>query len=455
MRNIKEFFVGLLILFVPVGIFGQTDWVRYQPSPFPDRIMLTIPDNPSSSRAVTWRTSYDIKKSVGQIIEASDQPGFDSLALSVKGTNSEWEHGSFNAMGHKVVFTNLKPNTLYNYRVGDSSGYWSEWFQFKTASDKQDSFSFLYFGDVQNGIKDYASRIIRQAFMHQPDAAFMLFAGDLVNRSYEYFWAEFFYAGSFIFGTIPTLATPGNHEYYPNPDTTLAREFSKHWDQIFINPANGPKDNLNKSYYIDYQGARLISIDTYFLSSITVDEEDYMNWLESILNSNTNKWTIVFFHHPVYSCSYGRDNVKVRTLLKPIFKKYGVDLVLQGHDHSYCRGQNLSNLGDDCKNPPMYVVSVAGSKMYGLSMRKWADRVGSSLQLYQVINIKGDSITFNSYTTSGKIYDSFKIIKQKKKKNKVVEDLVYYNYEEQVNIPFRYMYKYAADSIKKYKEIYE
>ena len=55
---------------------------------------------------------------------------------------------------HTVNFTNLKPDTKYLYRVGDGAN-WSEWFEFETASNKAEPFSFVYVGDAQNDIKEH------------------------------------------------------------------------------------------------------------------------------------------------------------------------------------------------------------------------------------------------------------------------------------------------------------
>ena len=59
-------------------------------------------------------------------------------------------------------------------------------------------------------------------------------------------------------------------------------------------------------------------------------------WLEGLLAENPNKWTVVTFHHPMYSPT-GRDNKELRELWRPVFDRYGVDLVLTGHDHAYGR----------------------------------------------------------------------------------------------------------------------
>ena len=45
------------------------------------------------------------------------------------------------------------------YRVGDGVN-WSEWFHFRTASDRPEPFSFIYFGDAQTDLKSLWSRVI-------------------------------------------------------------------------------------------------------------------------------------------------------------------------------------------------------------------------------------------------------------------------------------------------------
>ncbi|MCK7531056.1 MAG: metallophosphoesterase [Marinilabiliales bacterium] len=59
---------------------------------------------------------------------------------------------------------------------------------------------------------------------------------------------------------------------------------------------------------------------------------------KELLKSNPCKWTIMTFHHPIFSTSARRDNKVIRELFKPLIDKYGVDMVLTGHDHTYARG---------------------------------------------------------------------------------------------------------------------
>lgn len=422
----------------------QTQTVLYSE---PDRIMLTIPGDPATTAAVTWRTNFDDTVSLGQISPALAAPYPEKEARKVNGTHSPWEKESKAGMGHRVIFTGLKPETMYTYRVGNGE-QWSEWFQFKTASDMAKPFSFIYVGDVQNDILSQGSRMLRQAYSHFPGSRFILYAGDIVDRSTDDRWAQLFRAGGWIFGTIPSVPTPGNHEYNAIPNSS-ARNFSSHWQQIFTMPENSPSPEFNsRAYYLDYQGVRFISFDSPAAGYTSKDSATLVAWLGRTLESNTNKWTIVFTHYPVYNCSQGRDNEKYRNAVKPLLEKYGVDLMLQGHDHTYCRGQNLPDAGNNIKNCPVYVVSMSGPKMYGLNTSLWADRVASEIQLYQNISINGDLLTYKSFTVNGELYDAFMIKKNKKGVNKVVEAAEIKELPELISIPESQKSKYKPEELK-------
>ena len=123
----------------------------------------------------------------------------------------------------------------------------------------------------------------------------------------------------------------------------------------------------------------------------------------------------------------------MRGLWKPLFDKYNVDLALQGHDHTYTRGRvepyevNLvdgENLQDITGT--VYVVSVSGGKMYKVKpgwedYEALRDRVGNNKQLFQVISVDGDKLTYKSYTATGELFDAFDLIKNENGVNSFVE----------------------------------
>lgn len=381
----------------------------------PSEIMLTIGGDPTSEYSVTWRTSGSDTEAVAEIIKAVAHPKFGKDATVVKGSTVTEYGESKDRNSHKVRFSGLQPDTRYSYRVGNGKE-WSEWFQFTTAKKEKDPFSFIYLGDVQTDIKSLGSRALREAYTHLGhEASFMLFVGDLVNSSSDNHWSEFFYAGGWMLGSLPSVPVAGNHEYQ-------GKVFSRHWSHLFGMPQNPPsKKYQDRFYWFDYQGVRFVGLDSPVMNNDNKDIQSILSWLEEALKENPNQWTVVFTHYPVYSCSAGRDNAAYRDLLRPILEKYGVDLVLQGHDHTYCRGFNEANITGDVKNPPLYVVTVAGPKMYDLKSDTWGDVTGEDIQLYQHITVDNDTIIYDSYDVTGQLFDSFRLEKDENGVNRLVE----------------------------------
>lgn len=382
----------------------------------PDRVVLNWSGDPATSASVTWRTSTDITEAAGEIALADASANFTTYRTIVPATTEHWHQGEYGANFHSVTFKDLKPNTLYAYRVG-SGKIWSSWFQFRTAQAEAAPFTFIYFGDAQNNLLALWARTIRAAVLDAPQADFLLHAGDLINRANkDSDWEEWFNSGDWIHAQIPVIATPGNHEYAKQGEGK-PRVLSSLWNPQFTLPQNGPEGLKETVYYIDYQGARIISLNS------NQDRERQVPWLENVLKNNPNQWTLITFHHPVYSASAKRDNKSLREAWKPLFDKYQVDLVLQGHDHSYARGNNIGEgvTVKDKNNGTVYVVSVSGPKQYKLREDRWMDRGAENSQLYQVISVEQNILHYRAMTAVGELYDAFDIIKQKGKVNQLIE----------------------------------
>jgi 3',5'-cyclic AMP phosphodiesterase CpdA len=123
----------------------------------------------------------------------------------------------------------------------------------------------------------------------------------------------------------------------------------------------------------------------------------------------------VAIHQPFYSTAKDRDNLNLRKLYIPIFDKYSVDLVLQGHDHTYGRTYKMRNgiKVDDGEKGTVYVVSVSGPKIYSINQKSkdLMVKMGTGRQLFQVIGIDQNRLTYESYTATGELYDSFELEK--------------------------------------------
>ncbi|MEC8636836.1 MAG: metallophosphoesterase family protein [Bacteroidota bacterium] len=396
------------------------------PNEFPDHVILSATEDPSSSIGVNWRTHSN--NTVGYLEIAPSGPGPDFVynaktfpAVRTHVNSSEASKDGFESSFFEVQIKGLTPNTLYAYRVGNDD-FKSEWHQFTTASDKPTPLSFLYVGDAQNYILELWSRVIRNAYKKAPNADFFIHAGDLVNDAHdESEWNEWFSAGGFIHSEIPAIAVPGNHEYrgLKANKPRENRELSVQWNAQFGFPKNGPEELHKTCYYVDYPNLRVVALNSN--REIALQAQ----WLRKVLDENDKKWTIVTFHHPIFSASTGRDNPKLRALWKPLLDHYNVDLALQGHDHSYARGAVYEKPTYIEKNPankivkgPVYVVSVSGGKMYSVKESGWGefgatqDKNGERKQLFQHISIDGNRLIYQSFTATGELFDRFELLKQ-------------------------------------------
>jgi hypothetical protein len=111
------------------------------------------------------------------------------------------------------------------------------------------------------------------------------------------------------------------------------------------------------------------------------------------------------------SAAKGRDNEKLRELWKPLIEKYKVDMVLNGHDHTYARS--------GLENTTVYAVSVLGPKQYDLERKPWMIRTAEDTQLFQIIRINNNKLTYESRTATGALYDAFDLEKRRGLANKL------------------------------------
>ena len=396
---------------------------KHNPTTLPDRVALTFEGDPASEQSVTWRTDTTVAQAQAQIALAGEGPGFKSGASTVQAYRNLPVRANlgYDAVFHTVRFTDLEPDTKYLYRVGDGTN-WTEWYEFMTASDKAEPFSFVYYGDAQNDIQEHWSRVTRQAFKDAPETRLFVHAGDLVNTpNFDQEWGEWFTGAGWIGGMVPSFATPGNHEY---SGSTL----SPYWRTQFAFPNNGPQgtgpiyDALKgTAFYTDYQGVRFISLNSNTAAVSSSLRQQFVDvqrdWLEDVLENNPSKWTVATFHHPIFSNEPARNNPVQRASWMPVLERYGVDLVLQGHDHSYGRG-NLAT-GQSVQSPTgtIYVVSVSGPKMYGADDSNWVEngaavkKILTDTQLYQVVSVQGNKLRYQAKTATGRLHDAFTIKK--------------------------------------------
>jgi 3',5'-cyclic AMP phosphodiesterase CpdA len=398
----------------------------------PTRIILTWTGDPATTQAVTWRTEVPRQSPQAQFAKLDANPAFEKTATAIPGTGATENLGNGQTVDHYAAnLQGLDPDTKYCYRVGDGK-VWSEWNVFRTAAAKPEPFRFIYVGDAQNSIKSLWSRAIRTAYATAPDARFIVHAGDLVAEGWDdRLWGEWCDALGFISAIVPSVPVPGNHDLHLRPVTAGAEKnkpqlaVAPPWRWHFALPTNGPDlagSLASQSYYMDYQGVRFIVLDVNAFASDGSKPEAADNvrkqelaWLNKILANNPNRWTIVAQHQGIYSIAENRDYKEMRAALAPLYEKYGVDLVLQGHDHSYARSHKIA--GGKIVEPSaagvIYAISVSGPKMYKTheANRELMAKIIEQKQFYQVVKISPESLVYKAYSIDGAVADQFELRK--------------------------------------------
>jgi len=242
---------------------------------------------------------------------------------------------------------------------------------------------------------------------------FVAIAGDLVEsggeqRDWDEFWRLTAPLASETF-LIPAL---GNHEYFAGPGALgqygpeASRQAVDRYLTYFDLPANnsGRQAHRERYYTVNWNAVTLVVLDlnngtpqrsssdtNWFLlgdgeggqaPDWKPGSEQY-RWLEQALEQaqQNSAFTFVMFHHCPYSSGVhglppgerdGEDRLSGRPLrvLTPLFMRYGVDVVLTGHDemyeHSLVPGQEILPGGKSREHAlHVYDVGVGGDGLRG------------------------------------------------------------------------------------------
>jgi acid phosphatase type 7 len=258
---------------------------------------------------------------------------------------------------HEVTIQNLNPATTYYYTVGNASTWLttaSSGIYFKTSPvpGTADEYRFWVIGDA--GMGNNNQRSVRDGFMaanqNQHVDGWIMLGDNAYGSGIDDGTQEHYQNGVFenmyepiLQNTVLWPAT-GNHDY----NNHIPFSPSPAYFDIFTLPMYGEAGGLpsvsEKYYSYNYGNIHFIVLDSY-------DEDrsasaPMATWLINDLQQNNSEWVIAYWHHPPYTKgSHNSDNanfldgelVEIRENIIPILEQYGVDLILNGHSHSYER----------------------------------------------------------------------------------------------------------------------
>lgn len=359
-----------------------------------------------------WYSNVISTNSVVQVAEKDDMTGPDfpvDSATTYTGTVSSAVTDFFS---NKATITGLQESTDYIYRVGDGNDEnWSPVYNFTTHDTN--SFSFLAVGDPQIGAGGSVASdtsgwedTMSQALNQFPDVSFLASLGDQVNSNNN----ESQYTGYFAppeLRSLPVAPLLGNHD---NGAANYDYHFNLPNLSSYATTTPGSSD-----YYFTYGNTLFMVLNTNNSSGAEHDA-----FMEQAIEANPDAtWKVVMFHQDVYgSASHSTSSsiINLRQALFPVFDKYKIDLVLNGHDHSYTRtyhmyqDQALTNQNVDANgavvNPlgTLYITlnSASGSKYYDLqAIPETYSVVRSQIRVptFSRLTVTADSLNISTYRT--------------------------------------------------------
>lgn len=240
-------------------------------------------------------------------------------------------------------------------------------YAFGTAQANNSEFNFVAAGDF--GCGKNANRTITNMLLRQPEVVIGL--GDLSYQKTADCW----------FHVVSPLDTDGrlkiaigDNEMFPNKFT----EYMKHF-------------NMDSPFYsFDYGNVHFLSMATAKNRVIPYNEtsEQYKFVKDDLKKAYDNKsinWIIVYSFRSFYSSNTTHPGLdELQDLYHPLFDKYGVDVVLQAHNHNYQRtyplnynktrtftpiitDRNTEKYDNDPKGPIFVTVGTGGEDLYEIT----------------------------------------------------------------------------------------
>jgi hypothetical protein len=381
------------------------------PAELSDLVMTIGADE--TERNLTWYSNVDVPQTA-EFARAADMTGteFPAAATSSAATGGLTTSGE---QSRSANLSGLAENTDYVYRVGNEVNGWSDTYSFST-QDFSGDYEFLFVGDPQIGASrnvanDQAGWVdtLNVAQNAYPGSELIFSAGDQVENAGNEAQYEAFLAPEQL-REIPLVPTNGNHD-------VGSKAYEQHFTLPNNDPTAGPATSPTSSggdYWFMYKDVLYLNIN-----SNNGDVASHQAFLERVVAEQgpAAKWTVLAFHHSIFSVASHVNDTKIKDLraaLPPIISALDIDLVLQGHDHSYTRTYLLKD-GDRAnatelpgatevtanEGEVLYVTanSASGSKYYGVKEPNaaYASVINQeNVRNYSHIEVTDESITVST-----------------------------------------------------------
>ncbi|HET9450112.1 MAG TPA: metallophosphoesterase, partial [Aggregicoccus sp.] len=310
---------------------------------------------------------------------------------------------------HAVTLRGLKPATPYTYVV-DACGSSSSARRFVTAPVQgTQKVHFAAVGDFGTG--GTKQKEVAQAMLAARPELFVALGDNAYSSGTEdEIQNNLFAPMAALLAEVPLFPSAGNHEYVTN-------QAQPYLDNFYL-PTNNAL-GTERFYSFDWGHVHFVALDSNCAIGLASSERCTLaaqkKFVEEDLAASQAPWKVVYFHHPPFSSGAHGNQLTMRREFGPLFEKYGVDLVLTGHDHNYERSHPMKG---DSVSPqdgvPYLVVGSGGASLreWGTSQPSWSAARNNTAYGYLDVTVEGGRLSARFLTPGGTVVDAFTLEKQ-------------------------------------------
>lgn len=363
--------------------------IGVQGSHNPRGMHVSLLNDSHKTRGISWFTDLNNEQDApGAIVQWSHIDPSWSEADTLNIVDNPFSNTVFadstpttgvNAQTHKASLQLNKPELGIRYRVGSDEGGWSPIFTVPASAKNDDTWHFVHFGD--HGVGPLAQRLTAELTKPQYHHDLLLLAGDISYADgNQPIWDTWFDQNQSLFASTVTMAVPGNHENKDDdPDSGFTApliDVALFRDYAFNNRFHQPGGvsfygfDYNRIHFFGFTGGAFIEDGKILQEIITMEA--------SLARAAVRRaaglidFIVVFQHYTVWTDQAGRGpgNPSLILVQDQMMARYGVDLVLCGHDHVY---QRSAPMVYGQRTPLGYVQVMVGTG--GQSIRDFDDSI--------------------------------------------------------------------------------
>lgn len=225
-----------------------------------------------------------------------------------------------------VVIEGLAPATCYDYVIVGWEGYGGRLCTTHLPDDRT-PIDLIVLGDT-NPALGHTRRVLDHVLPTEPEL--IVHVGDLqYYSSVIETWQRFFVEMGPLFSAASFFPCIGNHE------DELEGEYEAYYARLFDFPS---RDGNTSRYHYTTGGVHFFAVNS---EDDIGDYDPDFEWLDQAITEAEStagyRFSVVYFHRPMYTLADAAPLQRIREPLKPILEAHDVPLVLQGHNHVYER----------------------------------------------------------------------------------------------------------------------